>query len=257
MKLYYKQPEVKEDYDKCPRNEDKRHDDYKCDYDDRKRDWDDRKRDCDDRRCDWDDRRCHCDDRRCDFDDRRCDFDDRCCDRHKFAHCCPKNPCPYPILFECAQGSCAEITKTVSGGQGQGQGNNNVLINNFSPRSLGCVTIDTTCLKNPVVKFDFCSIIKLISGGDTTEEPVTLTFELCKTCDEGHEICCGSWTFVGGFDEQNEQLTTSFCFSHCECNSCPGCCTYTVKLINAVNTVSGTIVEVKCPTLSVIAKSGC
>lgn len=107
MKLCYRQPERKEDYDRC-------------EYDDKKK-----------------------------YDDKKCDYDYGCCDRHKYSYCYPKNPCPYPILFECAQGSCAEITRTVSNGQGQG---NNVLINNFFPRSLGCVTIDTTCLKKPSSK---------------------------------------------------------------------------------------------------------
>lgn len=216
MKLYYKQPECKEDYDKCQRNEDKRHDDY--------------------------------DDRRCDYDDRRCDFDDRCCDRHKYAYCYPKNPCPYPVLFECATGTGTEISRTIP--------DSVPTYNFFAPRSLGCLTIDTSCLKNPVVKFDFCTTIKFKSAGDQ-DNPVRLTFQLFKTCGDRQEIPCGTWDYIAAFSTEKEQSTTSFCFSHCECNSCPGCCTYTVKITEAVNIVNGDILCVYCPTLSAIAKSGC
>lgn len=209
MKLNYNYKEDKCDYGRC---------DYEKDYDEHKK---------------------------YDYDDRKYDHKDKCCDDHKFAHCCPKSPCPYPILFECTQGTGTEITQTRFDGA-----------NNFTPRSLGCLTIDTSCLKMPVVKFDFCSIIKFRSDGDQNN-PVRLVFQLCKQCDDGNEICCGTWDYVAAFATQREQLTTSFCFSHCECNSCPGCCTYTVKLIEAVNNDPDNILIVSSPTLQAFAKSSC
>lgn len=201
MKLYYRKPERRDDYDR------------EC-YDDK----------------------CHCD---------KCPNDE-----HKFAHCCPKSPCPYPIIFECAQGTGTEISRTIP--DGLGAGSNNF----FHPRSLGCLTIDTSCLKGPVVKFDFSSIIKFRSDGNQNR-PVRLVFQLSKVCDDKQEVSCGTWDYIAALDTENERITTSFCFSHCECNSCPGCCVYTVKLIEAVNVVNGDILIVYNPTLSAIAKSSC
>ncbi|MBU5592245.1 DUF4489 domain-containing protein [Clostridium sp. MSJ-4] len=178
------------------------------------------------------------------YDDHRCSHHNKCCDEHKYAHCCPQSPCPYPILFECSQGTGADIPKICPSKP-------------FTARSLGCVTIDTSCLKNPVVKFDFCSIIKYKFVANF--EPATLTFGLFKTCDDRHEIPCGTWEYRiklnqdGG--EEAERLTTSFCFSHCECSSCPGCCTYTVRIIDASNDC-GDPLSVCNTSLSVIAKSG-
>lgn len=178
---------------------------------------------------------------RCDcnkgHDDHRCDGNNECCDKHKYAHCCPKSPCPYPILFECTQGTGTSISKTNE---------------NFQPRSLGCITIDTSCLNNPVVKVDFSSTIKYKDNSNT--EPTTLLFGLFKNCDDKQEIPCGTWQYTIAFNEANEELTTTFCFSHCECGSCPGCCVYTVKIIDAENENGDTLI-ISDPSLSVIAKS--
>jgi hypothetical protein len=220
MRVYYDYQDRKSDSNRCHCDEER--EEKRC-------------------RC-HEEKRCHCD------EDRKCGHEEKCCDRHKFAHCCPKNPCPYPILFECTQGTGTEITQTIVSTNGT--------TNFFAPRSLGCLTIDTTCLKNPVVKFDFCSIIKYRASTDANT-PVRLTFQLCKICDEGSEMCCGTWNYTAALDEENEQLTTSFCFSHCDCNTCPGCCTYIVKLIEAVNLISGDILIVTSPSLSAIAKSSC
>lgn len=176
--------------------------------------------------------------------DRR-DYDDnKCCDEHKYAKCCPKSPCPYPILFECSCGTGATIRGTATAPT------------NFAKRSLGCVTIDTTCLKNPSVLFNFNTIITYHNTVDSSE-PATLTFELCKVCDDGEEICCGSWDFEIDFAGAGEEITTSYTFSHCECNSCPGCCTYYVKLVNAVNVGLNNTLNLYNSTLSVFAKSSC
>lgn len=181
----------------------------------------------------------------------KCDYHQPCCEEHKYAHCYPKSPCAYGILFECAQGTMAKIpaTTTASGAP-----------INWVPRSLGCVSIDTSCLKMPTVKFDFSCIIqyRVIAP---TPVPSTLTFGLFKVCENnGEEIPCGTWEFrVNFIDGLTEELTTSFCFSHCECASCPGCCTYYVKIIEANNPLVGisNILDVMSPSLSVIAKSSC
>ncbi len=241
MRVYYDYQDRKSDSNRCHREEEREERRCRCEEEREE------KRCCchEEKRCRChEEKRCHCD------EDRRCDHEEKCCDHHKFAHCCPKNPCPYPIIFECTQGTGTEITQTIVNGAACGT------TNFFAPRSLGCLTIDTTCLKNPVVKFDFCSIIKYRASTDANI-PVRLTFQLCKVCDEGSEMCCGTWNYTAALDEVNEQLTTSFCFSNCECNTCPGCCTYIVKLIEAVNLIDGDILIVNSPTLSAIAKSSC
>lgn len=222
MKLNYNGPEEryedKKYYDKCD-----------CRYEDKK--YDDRK-----------------------YEDKhyeKCDYKQPCCEEHKYAHCYPKSPCPYGILFECNNGTGTEIPATVIG-----NGAATVQLP-FVPISLGCVTIDTRCLKSPVVKFDFCSIVKYreLEGGETPA--VFLKFQLSKICENnGEEIICGTWDFRAGFNNTDEQITTSFCFSHCECNSCPDCCTYFVKIIAAQN-VDDDALKVWNPTLSVMAKSAC
>lgn len=224
MKVYYDY-EDKRDYEECDCREEKKY--YKRDYD-KYNNYDYKKYD----------KRDH---DKCDY------YDKKCCDEHKYEKCCPKNPCPYPIIFECAQGTGATIAAVPAAALGTTR---------FAPRSLGCLTIDTTCLKNPVVKFDFTSIIKYVNTPDAAA-PARITFELCKQCDNGDEICCGNWDFVIDLDASGEQITTSYSFSFCECNSCPGCCTYFVRIVDAFNPGTTNILEVCNTTLSAIAKSAC
>ncbi len=175
---------------------------------------------------------------------KKCQYHDgKCCDEHKYDRCCPKNPCPYPILFECGQGTGAMIP----GGTDA--------TTPFTPRALGCLTIDTTCLESPVVKFDFTSIVKFVNTSDNG--PARLTFGLFKKCDSGEESLCGTWDFAIDFDGNGEQVTTSYSFSYCECHSCPGCCTYAVRVIAASNSESSNTLDICNTTLSAIAKSAC
>lgn len=188
------------------------------------------------------------DDKKCD----RCDYHEPCCEDHKYAHCYPKSPCAYGILFECNNGTMAKIPATPAPGTG---------FNNWNERSLGCVSIDTSCLKMPTIKFDFNCIIQYRIFAAPTF-PSTITFGLFKVCDNnGEEIQCGTWDFrVNFLGAPLEELTTSFCFNYCECAACPGCCTYYVKIIDANNPIVGTvsnILEVMAPSLSVMAKSSC
>ncbi|WP_291574999.1 DUF4489 domain-containing protein [Clostridium sp. UBA4548] len=197
------------------------------------------------------------DEKKCDYrqEDKhyeKCDYHQPCCEEHKYSHCYPKSPCAYGILFECNNGTMAKIpsTTTTTGAP-----------INWVPRSLGCVSIDTSCLKMPTVKFDFNCIIqyrRIVAS----PAPSTLTFGLFKVCDNnGEEIPCGTWEYRVNFvDTPVEELTTSFSFSYCECASCPNCCTYYVKIIEANNPSLGgvsDILDVMAPSLSVMAKSSC
>lgn len=174
-----------------------------------------------------------------------CDHDNKCCDEHKYAKCCPKSPCPYPILFECETGSGARVPQVASG-------TGAVPIN----EPVGCITIDTTCLKNPMVKFDFCGIVDLVAV-NAADSPIALTFTLFKQCDDREKVKCGSWTYVNKDIGAGDESSHSFNFCHCECNSCPGCCTYSVVLTSVTNLVRPNSMHVLNPVLSVIAKSTC
>lgn len=178
--------------------------------------------------------------------DERDYYDRKCCDEHKYEKCEPKSPCPYPIIFECTQGTGASIVGANSYGDAT----------HFEPRSLGCISIDTTCLKNPTVLFNFNTIIRQVNVDDVNV-PTRLTFALFKQHKKGEEIQCGSWDYIVDFDDTHEQLTNSYTFNYCECNSCPGCYTYYVKIISAINVNPRNILDLYNPTLTVFAKSGC
>jgi hypothetical protein len=238
MKVYYDY-EDKRDYEKCDCREERKY--YKRDND---------KSDYYDEKC-REEKKYYKKDYDYDRYDKRdydkCDYYEKsCCDEHKYEKCSHKNPCPYPIIFECAQGTGATIPGTAAAADATP----------FKPRSLGCVTIDTTCLKNPVVLFNFSAVIRHINLDDVAV-PTRLTFALFKQCEKGDEIQCGTWDYVIDFNGNREQLTNSYSFSHCECNSCPGCCTYSVKIIAAVNVDVDNILDVCNSTLSVFAKSAC
>jgi len=242
MKLYYdnKQCDDQARYPACRPYPYRRYCDYGKDYD-RECDYDRKGKDYD-KEHDYD-KKCRCECVEC----------EECEDKHQYRHCCPKNPCPYPILFECAAGTGASIDQTITGSGASSGGT----VYSFAPKSLGCLTIDTTCLKNPVVKFDFCSTIDYRVNKDTDPTArVKLVFGLFKTCDDGAEVPCGNWTYIADL-AKFEKIRTTFNFCHCECNGCPGCCRYTVKLIEARNEDDYVQVEVCDVTLSAIAKAGC
>ncbi|GIM29512.1 hypothetical protein CPJCM30710_21780 [Clostridium polyendosporum] len=181
-----------------------------------------------------------------DYDKKPYDYKDKDCDpcdckpdlcKAKDCHFCPK-----PVVMECACGTGAIIGEIEDDSY-------------FNPICLGCLTIDTTCLCKPVVKFDFSSIISYKTEGDN--DPVELTFTLKKSCNGGFPVCCGSWDYRARFDDDEEELTTSFTFTHCECNSCPGCCVYTVEITRAIKEDEDDDLSICNVVLSAIATSSC
>ena len=157
------------------------------------------------------------------------------------ADCEPKHPCPQGALFNCCTGAGIPPTDICPA----------------VPLSLVCVTIDTTCLCRPLVILDFSAIIATANENDSI---TTLGFRLKKSCDNGQEIECGNWTFQrapAGF------LTASdtFRFTFCDCDPCPGCCTYSVVLascnINAINGGQIRNFSINTPTAAVWAVDTC
>ena len=129
-----------------------------------------------------------------------------------YADCEPKHPCPQGVIFNCGTGTDIQTTNVCP----------------TTPLSLVCVPIDTTCLCRPLVTLDFSTVIAAtIPVGNT----VTLIFQVKKSCDNGQEIKCGSWTFERNVPSVNLLRSNTFRFTFCDCNPCPGCCTYSVELV--------------------------
>ncbi|MCG8500744.1 MAG: DUF4489 domain-containing protein [Firmicutes bacterium] len=158
-----------------------------------------------------------------------------------------KCPCLQDVLFNCCTGT----------------GIPNTSVCPSTPRSLVCATIDTTRLCKPLVEVNFSAVIDAaVPAGDL----LTLTFQVKKSCDNGQEIDCGSWTFTRltagliGTDQVN--TSDSFRFTFCDCNPCPACCTYSVELASCAG---GSIVGIpftgsfgiNAPTVSIMAFDIC
>ena len=193
---------------------------------------------CDDDR--YDDDCYEHDNKCCDYDypkrEYRCDrdypkYEYKCCNQ---AYCKPGHPTPTHSLFSCGRGSGVAIPIPT------------ITNPTFNPLPVASVTIDSTCLCNPSVKIDFDALINyqaLITLGATPVlgSPFTVTFQLSKTCGNGSKVALGTWDFAFGILALAVNITNSFSFSYCECNTCPGCCVYTVEIVRvSSSTLAGT-----------------
>ncbi|GAA0122145.1 MAG: DUF4489 domain-containing protein [Clostridium argentinense] len=195
---------------------------------------------------------------------------DKCCHEQKWScdidccntcHCVPGHPLPNSSILSCGTGSGLTIpavapgTIVAPGAQ-------------FNPIPVASVTIDTTCLCNPGVKIHFSSIINyqaLLTLGalPILTTPFTVTFQLSKTCDNGSKIALGSWTFTQAILAVAVNITKTFSFTFCECNTCPGCCVYTVDIVNATRsalldiTLTTETASIVTSSLTAIASSSC
>ena len=161
---------------------------------------------------------------------------------HIYADCEAKHPCPQSVLFNCCTGAGLQTTNLCPA----------------TPLSLVCVTIDTTFLCRPLVILDFNAIIAASGFGGNV---ATLTFQVKKSYDNGQEIECGSWTFerVPAFPLATSD---SFRFTFCDCNPCPGCCTYAVEMVSCTasdlnNRPFEGSFSINTPTAAVLAMDTC
>ncbi|WP_034439573.1 DUF4489 domain-containing protein [Clostridium ihumii] len=179
-----------------------------------------------------------------------CHDDFKCCNQ---GHCNPGHPLPTRSILSCTPGTGFSIPIPTATNP------------NFNPIPVASTTIDTSCLCNPSVKIDFTALINyqsLISIPGTLSTPFTVTFQLSKTCCDGSKISLGSWDYSYSSVALATNLTNSFSFSYCECNSCPGCCVYTVDIVrvsSSIITATGlTLTEnasIRSSLLSAIATS--
>jgi hypothetical protein len=158
------------------------------------------------------------------------------------AACPPWPPCPPArpqVVLACGNGTGVVLPDH---GEQQSQ--------LYNPYVVASVSLDTTGLARPTVKVDFSSIITYKESSYWPSD-LRLTFQLSKVCN-GAKIALGTWNFerflkaklgcMAG-DLQAEangscgmslktELVDSFGFTFCECDACPGCCVYSVELIN-------------------------
>lgn len=109
---------------------------------------------------------------------------------------------------------------------------------------VGTVSLDARGLEDPTIKIDFSSLINfkanLLIGFE-----FRLIYQLSKTCDNGQKIPLSSWIFEKELDVElgttlgipqnlrvNFEFKEPFDFVWCECESCGGCCVYTVEVID-------------------------
>jgi hypothetical protein len=218
-----------------------------CWYD-RRDCWDDGKDCWDDRKDYWDD----CKERR---DDRKHQRDD---DRQKIAFACGTGtgailPISPNIVVGVAEAAAAGGINTVN-----------------CSIPLGTVSLDTRGIKKPTTKVDFSSIISVRTETRNYyifDYFLRLTFRLSRVCDNGSKIPLGTWNFELTNDlefngntwpenlSHRSNFTQSFNFSWCECQECPGCCTYIVEITDihhfgiecaSINNVSLNALAVGC-----------
>ncbi len=147
-----------------------------------------------------------------------------------------------------------------------------------NPHVIANLSIDTGALANPRVKLDFSTIINYKESGSLVVCGLRLIFQLSRVC-AGTKIALGSWNFVrkikpswgvGPLNAEMElkhgpgpgpgpgpggifvETVDSFGFTFCDCQACPGCCSYLVEIIHA-QTNGVDFASISNPILNAIA----
>lgn len=94
------------------------------------------------------------------------------------------------------------------------------------PKTVGSVTIDTSELIRPKTKIDFSANVHFVDKhcGDGT---VQMEFQLYRNCENRFEEPLGTWYYE--ITDEGDNFAETFTFFWCDCNSCPGCCVYSVR----------------------------
>jgi len=148
-------------------------------------------------------------------------------EKHKKHHDCPKTV----TILKCGTAaSIPTITSSVlNGAAAIGTSSS------YGSNVVATVALNTTGLVDTTVKIDFSSLISFRTTNDDNY-CLRLAFRLSRVCD-GNQVPLGTWTFEktsyeldSNVDGEYIQETDSFCFSYCQCDTCPGCCYYVVEL---------------------------
>jgi hypothetical protein len=157
----------------------------------------------------------------------------------------PGHPLPKPILFECGNGNGFSYRAGTSIEKSH--------ICMCQERTVGNVTIDTTCLCKPKTQINFtCNCAYDHGNKPSVTAECHLDFTLYKCVDNGCETPIGTWQYRV---RTNEHLTETFTFFTCDCSSCSGCTNYTVR-VRPVDVEDCTICVNSCH-ISAMAIAGC
>ncbi|MGI6083975.1 MAG: DUF4489 domain-containing protein [Acetivibrionales bacterium] len=139
----------------------------------------------------------------------------------KIVRCRPFIKQPDDIIFECDTGlGFAFVT----------QKNESLIytpLKACATKTLGSISIDTTCLKKPITKILFsCNVFFKPRAVKGTSQ---LEFVLSRSCNNCAENTLGSWIF--DLIDKSEHISQTFKFNFCSRNSFPGFYNYFIRVI--------------------------
>lgn len=126
------------------------------------------------------------------------------------------------------------------------------------------VIIDTTCLKRPIVKIEFSSLVAFEAEdeeGAEHEVEVDLLFKLTRNCN-GTEETLQTWRYLKEFDVENNidelevEISEPFTITFCD-QACPGCCEYKIVVTGRDFEGEFEFLRVVKPDLSALAIGLC
>ncbi|MCT4621501.1 MAG: DUF4489 domain-containing protein [Marinisporobacter sp.] len=134
------------------------------------------------------------------------------------------HPLPKPIIMSCGTGNGFTLADS-----GTTPETTTVGCPPCRPKTVAALTLDTTCLCKPMVKIEFSSHVHFVPTDNGCTSDCQLEFELVRICDNGFEDSLGTWLFE--IEEEGDVFAETFNFIYCECNTCPGCCRYFVRVV--------------------------
>ena len=163
--------------------------------------------------------------------------DERCRPPH------PPHPEKFPVtILSCGNGQGGSIPVSdlaLNGAQAAQR-----LVGYGSPcLTVGTVTLDSNGLDHPDVKIDFSSLINF-RANFLSGYTFRLVFQLSRSCSHGAKTPLATWTFekeadvyLDGLSVPSEvcvnfEFKDPFGFVWCLCHDCPGCCLYTVEIVD-------------------------
>jgi len=155
----------------------------------------------------------------------------------------PPHPKDFPVtILSCGNGAGASLPTNnlaLNGGAAQAV----IGSNGSACQTVGTVTLDTHELEHPEVKIDFSSLINF-RANFLSGYTLRLVFQLSRSCDHGGKTTLATWTYekeadvyLNGLSIPSEvevefEFKDPFGFVWCLCNDCPGCCLYTVEVVD-------------------------
>lgn len=169
-----------------------------------------------------------------------CDKD--CCDKHDCCNVGRNHPIPGPALLRANTGSFGPTTINILA----------TLLNPAVNQPIVSVTIDTACLKSPVLLVKFEGTLTTTA---TVAAGLTYNFTLFRNCR-----CSGFREQLRSFSVSQsiavidipDSRGLSFAYTECE-TDCDDCCTYTLELTSVNSTVAVGLDVTVNGTLSILA----